>query len=95
METLNSGERKNKDKYLLDDRQITKVLLTALPVLASFLEAADKDILDKAQFSYCNYGETYNQMTNICNMIEHNHYLRIIRERIERTISRAPKNHEK
>lgn len=88
---------KTKVKSIASSEQtaIAKTLLTILPTFAKYLKSLDNDILNKAQYSYLGYRDTYNQVIRICDLIGSQDKLRLIKSRIEIILSRAPNLYEK
>ena len=92
----NHTNAKNSTSNPTNDKIVfAKTLLTSLSSLNKFINAIDRTILDKAQFSFMNYGNTYNQISNICDIICGNNELRVLQKNIEELLARAPSKYEK
>ena len=78
-----------------NNKQIAKALLTSFSTFGKYLVALDKDILNRAQYSYMNYEHVFLQVSSICDMIGDGEKLRAIKERIERVLGFAPEKYEK
>jgi|GEM_PF-3007810 len=79
----------------MDKKILTKTLLTSLSTYDQFLTAFEKNITHRAQFSFVNYFDTYNQTQKICDLIDDYSTLHDIRERINTVLSRASAKDEK